>query len=442
MLSGSFKILLFLAATSLLLQACVPVSQPVGSSSSATTQPDTNIPLANYVASDNLKTVRLYPNTGDVNDVMYPPIVPLAQAAPLYLEFDDLTGEYAQYAYKIIHCDEDWTPSQLSNLEYLFDYNEFNITQHEFSYNTRTQYVHYFTPLPKVKQPGNYVLQLYRNDTPGNILLTQRFMVYDNQVLVSPRIGLAEAVAARRTRQQVQFTVNYNNLAVLNPFEQVKVVIRKNYRWDNAITNLKPNFVREGQNQLEYEYFDLRNTFYGGNQYRFFDIRMLNALGRNVGKIKMEPDGVKAFLLKDKSRANQPYTQYPDFDGGYVIENVERGTGTGATESDYVSVNFLLETTDKAIGDIYVLGQMNQYKHTEENKLTYDPAVSGYTGDLLLKQGWYDYIYYAPEAPNPYMYEGSFNQTENIYEILVYFRGQTDRTDYLVGYSRVTVNDD
>ncbi|MGB3182453.1 MAG: DUF5103 domain-containing protein [Cyclobacteriaceae bacterium] len=441
MLSGSFKFIFVLAA-GLLLQACVPVATTPSGTSGSSTVPDTNTPLANDVFTSDLRTVRLYVNTGDVNDAMFPPVVPLVQAAPLLLEFDDLNGEYTQYAYKIIHCDADWTPSNLSNLEYLFDYNEFNITQHEFSYNTRTPYVHYYTALPKVKRPGNYVLQLYRNDAPGNILVHQRFMVYDNQVLVSPRIGLAQAVSERRTRQQVQFDVTYSNLAVLNPFEQVKVVLRKNYRWDNAIRNLKPNFVREGEKMLEYEFFDLRNTFYGGNQYRFFDIRMLNALGRNVGKIKMEENEVTAFLLKDKSRAEQPYTQYPDFDGGYFIENVERGPGSGSTESDYVSVNFLLETTEKAIGDVYVLGQMNQYKYSEENKLEYDPVVSGYTGNLMLKQGWYDYIYYAPDAPNPYMYEGSFNQTENTYEIFVYFRGQTDRTDYLVGYSRVVVNEE
>ena len=59
---------------------------------------------------------------------------------------------------------------------------------------------------------------------------------------------------------------------------------------------------------------------------------------------------------------------------------------------------------------------------------------------MLLKQGWYNYIYYMPESEDPYYYEGSYFQTENLYEIFVYYRPIGALADQLVGYSNITHN--
>lgn len=45
------------------------------------------------------------------------PVVQLGD--PLYLEFDDLLANEQDYYYKIVHCDYDWTPSDLLRSQYL-----------------------------------------------------------------------------------------------------------------------------------------------------------------------------------------------------------------------------------------------------------------------------------------------------------------------------------
>ncbi|MEN9702954.1 MAG: hypothetical protein RLZZ209_380, partial [Bacteroidota bacterium] len=52
----------------------------------------------------------------------------------------------------------------------------------------------------------------------------------------------------------------------------------------------------------------------------------------------------------------------------------------------------------------------------------------------LLKQGIYNYQYKSKNPSNTTL-EGNYSQTENIYEILVYFQKPGTRYDSLVGYT-------
>ena len=73
--------------------------------------------------------------------------------------------------------------------------------------------------------------------------------------------------------------------------------------------------------------------------------------------------------------------------------------------------------------------------------MQYDSAKDEYSARILMKQGWYDYQYLV-QSPNvaPYMLEGSHFQTENFYEILVYYRPFQPQADLLIGYIRLEKN--
>jgi hypothetical protein len=59
----------------------------------------------------------------------------------------------------------------------------------------------------------------------------------------------------------------------------------------------------------------------------------------------------------------------------------------------------------------------------------------------LLKHGYYNYIYvYVPqgsEVADHKNIEGSFWETENNYQILVYYRAMAGRFDRLIGYRQL-----
>ena len=77
---------------------------------------------------ETIKTVQLYP-AGDSRNQLRNPVIALQSNQQLILEFDELYEDAYDYQARIIHCNHDWQPSGLSALQYLDDYNEFNLTE-------------------------------------------------------------------------------------------------------------------------------------------------------------------------------------------------------------------------------------------------------------------------------------------------------------------------
>ncbi|MEM1408319.1 MAG: type IX secretion system plug protein domain-containing protein, partial [Bacteroidota bacterium] len=156
---------------------------------------------------EEIKTVQLYPYTGNPQDVFDSPAVPIDQNT-LVLEFDDLVESHEDYRAMLIHCNADWTASKLKPLDYLTTYNEFIINQFEYSVDTKIGYVHYTFKVPNVKVSGNYLIVAYRGTNTKDIILSKRFMVYQRSVgiaVTSNRIGLT---SIDRRRQKIDFDVS------------------------------------------------------------------------------------------------------------------------------------------------------------------------------------------------------------------------------------------
>jgi len=376
-----------------------------------------------------VKTVQLYPVTGAPDQELHAPIVTLDQTSDLLLQFDLLQEEYVNLQAKIIHCNANWTKSKLSDLEFLSDYNEFIISDFEYSVNTRQLYVNYWMNLPKVNRTGNYVVMVYVDNDPKNVLLTRRFIVYENKVYIDEQVNISKVVRDRSQNQQVDFTVGYDALGNANP-SQFSVVLRQNGRWDNAIFGLKPSMIQPGQKQMEYRHMSGENNFAGGSEFRFVDIRGFSFAGQNVGLVDKTGKLIAMQVTPDVGRADKYYSQIRDFNGGYIITTVE--SGASYLSCDYFDVMFTLKAT-ASLEPVYVIGAFNDWKKDEASLMTYDPTHEEYHRTIQMKQGKYDYCYWVV-GQNPFAYDGSYYQTENQYEIIVYFRPFSGITDEVVGY--------
>jgi hypothetical protein len=85
---------------------------------------------------------------------------------------------------------------------------------------------------------------------------------------------------------------------------------------------------------------------------------------------------------------------------------------------------------------------VTQWGKAPEAKLVWDPKLKLYQTTLLLKQGWYDYQF-ALRGESGFVtesFEGSYFETENEYEVLVYFRNLGSRYDQLVSYINLNPN--
>ena len=393
----------------------------------------------NAAYEENIRTVRLGAPGIPMNNNQPASVASIFQQN-LVLTFDDIQESKNSYYARLIHCTADWRKSTLNDLDFLAIYNEFNVTDFDYSSNTHLPYIHYRFALPQVKLPGNYLLVVYRDSDRTDIVLTMRFMIYQHRVNIITDNRNTGSLALSSSNQQINFLINYKDIEVFNPMENFQVVIRQNQRWDNARFDVKPSFMRDDIRQLEYRFFDQSNHWMAGNEYRFVDFRSLNSPGQNTGRLDKMVQPHELSVRQDIPRKDQAYAQYRDLNGGYLIENLDfRGDPSGS--SQYLFVDFSLRSELLADATVYVCGQFNHWARTEENKMTYDKKTSTYKASLVLKQGWYDYEYVvdSPTLPTTY-FEGSHFETENLYEILVYYRSLKPMTDLLVGYYPIPIN--
>lgn len=386
---------------------------------------------------DEIRTVMLYPSVGGSRNNLRSAVAPI-ENQNLVLEFDDLQAERSNYYVKLINCNVDWSKSSLMDLDFLSDYNEFPITEYDLSSNVSIPYVHYYFQLPAVKLPGNYLLVIYRESDENDILLTRRFMIYGNEATIFQDNLLQGQGTLYASNQQLNFKVNYSRLDIINPMETVHAVIRQNQRWDNVRLHVKPSFIREDKRELEYRFFDPDNQFMAGNEFRFVDFRSLNYPGQNTGRIDRSKRPFDLWVQTDKSREDQAYAIYSDLNGNFVIENQDYRDA--ALSGDYVFVTFTLAVSP-VNGSIYLLGAMNNWSHSAESKMSFRKDRNVYETTLLLKQGLYNYQYWVEsDKKNGFQIEGSHYQTENIYEIFIYYRPFRPNTDLLIGYYPIQVN--
>jgi hypothetical protein len=429
----------------LIVGACVPLDQQGTSSVSAGAQAeyftDRTLRFEDHVYDPSIRTVQCYVRTGTPEEVLVPPVIPIDQNQRIMLEFDQVNHPQQRFVVKLLHCNADWSPSNLADIQFLEDYNEFFITDVLNSVNTQVPFLHYRFLVPRVKISGNYLLVVSLER--GAPKLTHRLMVYENLVNLVPRPMAGVSPDGRRTHQQIDFDVFYPKYDLVNPAQEVKVVMRQNHRWDNVRTYLRPTFTREVQRKLEYTFFEHESSFPGLNQFRFFDFRSLRTIGMGVARLDRESIPREVVLQPERSRAGLPFSDYQDANGKFVIGN--REFGNPETDADYAWVNFQLHAPEEAPAPVYVFGAFSNWKALPEYQLRYEADKAMYTGRAFLKQGYYNYFYVVkPPAPNlpvnEVYFEGSHFATENQYDIIVYYRPPGARADMLIAYNTVEFN--
>jgi hypothetical protein len=392
------------------------------------------------IYEENIQSVRLFPLSGNLLTQMSAPVIELNGNTNLNLTFDDLAYDPDQYSVRLVHCNMNWTQSDLKENEYLNGFNEFNVVDYEYSIATRVPYIHYNFVLPRVTKTGNYVVQVYRGRDTKATVLTKRFMVFQNGAQIAARVVPPSQVEDRRMLQQINLNLNYSGREVFDPRNSLKVLIRQNQRWDQLKENLKPTMVREDIKSMEFQLFDGSNVFYGGNEFRFVDLRHVRTRGINVRKVEMKEDIVYAEANVDQIRLGNAYSQYLDVNGQYAVFNFDRQNHE--RESEYLLATFNLEANEAIKDTPYIIGAFNQWGKGADAKLTLNKKTNTYQTTVLVKQGWYDYQY-AYKSKNGWdtlPFEGSHFETENEYEIFVYFRDVGSRYDEIIGYFNLNPN--
>jgi hypothetical protein len=383
---------------------------------------------------EKIKTVQLYREEWNLSY----PVLKLNSQEKLVLHFD-LMGDHSEnYYYTFIHCDKDWKKSDIFERDYMNGDTENPIEDYKPSFNTTTGYFHYKISFPNERasltKSGNYIIKVYPAGNPDEPVLTQRFMITEDGVRINITTHRPMMTDNNNSRQQVDFTVTQIGKNTNDPYRNFYAFILQNGRWDNAKTNLKPEFY--SNNELKYNSLSDKNIFLGGNEFRYFDIKSLRYQTEYVRSIDYASPGFNVFLFPSENREFKPYFYNADFNGKYYIA-IQEGRNFD-TDADYVSVFFTLPSKQKiAGGNLYVSGALNNWEYNTNNLMTFNPQSGQYECTMLLKQGYYNYEYaFLKEGTTdgtPTVFEGNHFETENDYMVLIYYRNPQDRYDRLLG---------
>lgn len=388
----------------------------------------------NKVYRPEIRTVQCY-NTQKEQSL---PVITLNSGEQLLFSFDNLEGGSKVYSYTVEHCTSDWKPSRISPLDYLDGIAEDRITEYKYSFGTLQKFTNYTLTLPnyqiKPKTSGNYLLKVYEG-SQQNPVISQRFYVVDKKVNVGVNIIASTQVSLRSTNQKVDFTVA-STMPIQNPALDLKAVVMQNGIPQTSILNTKPNFIRPGA----FLYNDITtNDFPAGNEFRKFDTRSMRYKAENVQNIAKGTIN-EVTLFPDINGNTGKYSNKFDEDGFFFIRNQDGRDPN--TDSDYANILFTLNAVPpSSAGDAYVVGRFNNYVLNEASKMTYDPGRRRFQTNIILKQGLYDYKYVwfdkQTEKTDQTIFEGSFFETENTYQVYVYYRRPGARWEELVGFVNV-----
>lgn len=403
----------------------------------------TNAQYADAVYKENVKAVRFHV----YGDQLSLPVYKLNSSDQLELNFDDLDANVKSYYYCFQLCDYNWNPVDISPFLYIKGFTQQRISTYRYSSIALTRYTHYQAIVPDrsttLTMSGNYILKVYLDGDTSKLVFTKRMLVLEQKASISGQVVQPFTPQLFKTHQKIQFNANINGLNTFSAAQQIKVVVLQNNRWDNAIKDIRPTFVRG--NTLEYS-TENSCVFPGGKEWRWLDLRSFRLQSDRVQKADYNKTSTNIYLFTDADRSGQRYVYFKDLNGMYLIETYE--TINPYWQGDFATVYFSLATPDGkpyADKDIYLAGQLTNYEFNDKTKMTFNEAKGVYEVTAFLKQGYYNYTYIAVDKNNPaqkHDLEGDYWETENDYTILMYYKSFTDRTDQLIGVGKIASRTD
>lgn len=369
------------------------------------------------------------------DDPTLPPYLPLGGRQHICIEWDEMSHDYKRYVYHIDHCDWDWQPTEgIFESDFMEGLNDQLIEDAEKSFNTTQIYTHYRLSVPnrqlRLRLSGNYRLRIYDEDADRDEdepILEARFCVYEKAASLRTELSPNTDIDFNRDHQQMTLGVGFGSLQVVDPERELKVIVLQNRRWDSRVEGLVPN-VRK-PNGIEFTH-NRQLIFPGGSEFHRFEILDVHRTAAGVDRMEWFAPYYHATLFA--TAPQHSYTYLEDQNGVYVLRSAD--DIDDATTAEYVVVHFYLQSPRLPGGEVYVSGNWSGRTFNPECLMEYDEINHQYHAGILLKQGYYSYEYLQRDGLTARTM-GSFYETENEYQVLLYYRGQGTRYDRLAAYS-------
>ena len=370
-------------------------------------------------------------------DWLSPAVMRLGTNDILNVSFDELSHDYHRYIYRVEHCEADWTSStSLFESDWLEGFNGNTIDDYDPSVNTTVAYTHYKFQIPndrmRLRLSGNYRIHIYDDEDDDREVMNIDFCVAEQSMPLSMSITSNTDIDTNVSHQQVSLKLNFGVERVTDPANQLRVVVMQNGREDNWKVNPKPTILTG--NSAEWQH-SRELIFDAGNEYRKYEVLDVSHPTMGIDHIHWNGEDYEVYPFTDEPRRHYLYDE--DANGAFFIRNSDNWQIE--TTCEYVWVVYRMKCPPLSDGQMVIDGWWTTDAAPKTYEMTYDAKERMYTARVLQKQGYYSYQYlwkltdgttrYAPS-------EGSFYQTENRYQALVYYRGINDNYWRLTAFRR------
>lgn len=377
-------------------------------------------------------------------DPMPLPVIVMGTDDRLIFSFDELADDRSYFRYDIKHCNANWQPSDLVDSEIIDGFNYGEIENYEYSGAVTNRYVHYSLAFPNdnmiPKVSGNYLLRVFREDNPDEVVAQWRFMVSEQTAGIDTKLSTVTDVDYNEAHQQLSVIVDTERSDVKDPFNDLILMVQQNGRHDNEVAVRHP-LRMQGRYLSVYEHLNPL-IFDAGNEYRRFETVRTDFPGMHVASVDYFDPYYNFTLYTDNPRASDMYLYDSTQHGARVINAYN--TDMPDTDAEYVVVHFTLDMPEIPGAMVFIDGDLVDRRFDPESLMTYNKATGLYERSMLLKQGAYNYQYLVVPSGHNRGYtapvEGDKFQTSNLYLVKVYARHPGDRYDRLIGVSPVSFN--
>lgn len=385
----------------------------------------TTLQAGNKIYSPMVKTLTTIVN----NDWQNRPVMELGSRDVLHIGFDELSHDSHRYICHLTRCEADWSETtDVFESDWLQGFNDFPLDDYQNSLNTTVDYTHYEFTIPNsqcmIRMSGNYRLSVFDEDNGNEKILDAEFYVVEPVVNIGLNLTTNTDIDVNKSHQQVSINLEYKDLNVIRPEDEIYTVVMQNWNEQTARLNPAPQYTYHQGLRWEHQ---RELIFDAGNEYHKFEVLDVSHPTMGIDRIGWDGKRYQAFPFTTTVRRN--YLTDESANGAFYIRNSNRSEI--AYTCDYVWVNYTLEAPYS--GEIFLQGQWTNNADATAYQMQYDANSQCYIAQVMQKQGYYSYQYVDKDgrtAPT----EGNFFQTRNKYQILVYYKGLGDRTWRLVGY--------
>jgi hypothetical protein len=377
-------------------------------------------------SSDAVRSIQLY--NGSERSL---PILSMRSSQQLTLEFGLMEPTGRPLSIYFEHADRQWR-RDLSPSRFMESFVNDQLTDYRTSRGTDLPYVHYTYRFPnddiRFRISGNYVVKVTEQGQPDEVLFERAFFLTENVGSLS--IEGENVVVTGQQQPSFRPIARFTPPNALrgNPFGYTACFVR-NGRLDASRCADRPRLTQ--QPELAFE-VDRSNAFAPRALNYAVDLSNLDG-GGPIERVDRSRTPFRVLLEPDFARfADDPFN--PPLNGQIVVRDASRGRLDPQLTAEYVQTTFaLVPPGEQPInGEVRLFGSFTGMRPDPDLRLSWVAERGRYEGEVLLKQGLYEYQYASTNAPLERELRQTASLSSDVYTTFVYYEDPSENTDRLL----------